>query len=122
MRRITTHHTNDCNKRIAVHVRENDDDGRFGYVVEILEQDGLTMYAADEFTFQRGPIAEAGVNGITNEVLLAILIDRLEGFQSGKYACTETERALEHCKDALEYLEERTKQREARGVEGTHEV
>jgi hypothetical protein len=34
--------------------------------------------------FQNGPIAEAGVNGVTHEVLLAVLIDRLEAFQAGR--------------------------------------
>ena len=38
-----------------------------------------------EIRFQNGPIAEAGVNGLTHEALLAVLEDRLVGFQSGPY-------------------------------------
>jgi len=37
--------------------------------------------------FQNGPIGEVGVNGVTNEALLAIVADRLRGFQGGPTAC-----------------------------------
>lgn len=74
--------------------------------------------------FQNGPINEDGngVNGIQGEDLLAILIDRYEGFQSGPYACDENERALTHLKQAMQALNDRTRKRIARGVEGTHKV
>lgn len=75
-----------------------------------------------ELRFQRGPIKETGVNGITNEALLAIVADRLEGFQSGPYACEENAKALIHVMGALDVLHERTAARVARGVEGTHTV
>jgi hypothetical protein len=39
--------------------------------------------------FQNGPIAEKGVNGITHEVLLSIICDRLRSFQAGPYASRE---------------------------------
>ena len=70
--------------------------------------------------FQDGPIDEAGVNGVTHEALLAILIDRLEGFQRGPYACNENARALRYLVNALDILKERTRERVVRGVEGTH--
>ncbi len=75
-------------------------------------------------TFQNGPINVDGngINGVQNEDLLAIVIDRLEGFQSGKYACQENAIALSQCKAALETLQSRTKARAALGVEGTHVV
>ena len=71
--------------------------------------------------FQNGPIKEPGVNGLTHEALLAILIDRLEHFQAGQYACVENANALEHLRAALEQLNIRTRARIARGVEGTHQ-
>ena len=71
--------------------------------------------------FQNGPIKEAGVNGVMNEDLLAILIDRMRGFQSGDYACDANKHALYYLENALTALRERTDEREARGVEGTHE-
>ncbi len=70
--------------------------------------------------FQNGPINEVGVNGCQNEDLLAIIIDRLQGFQSGPFACRENEIALTHLQDAMHWLLHRTRERVARGVEGTH--
>ncbi len=75
-----------------------------------------------DFNFQNGPIPEVGVNGITEEVLLAILIDRLEGHQSGKFKCGSNTIALNHLQSALGSLHGRTQDRQDRGVEGTHEV
>ena len=72
-------------------------------------------------SFQNGPIKEAGVNGVANEDLIAIVIDRLRGFQSGDYACDANKHALYYLENALTALLERTDEREARGVEGTHE-
>jgi hypothetical protein len=75
--------------------------------------------------FQKGAVQEAGVNGVSNEALLAIVADRLEGFQSGPFACSENADALEAVFDALEAvsdalvsLKKRTLRRIARGVEG----
>jgi len=72
--------------------------------------------------FQNGPIKEFGVNGVTQEALLAIIIDRLRSFQAGPYAGRENAIALTHCEDALMWLQRRTRARIARGVEGTHQV
>lgn len=72
------------------------------------------------FSFQNGPIKEVGINGVTHEALLAIVIDRLSAFQAGPYACLENHVALAHCEDALRCLHVRTRARIARGVEGTH--
>lgn len=68
--------------------------------------------------FQNGPIKEAGVNGITQEVLLAIVIDRLRSFQNGPFPSEANALALNHCEEALNYLQARTRERLARGVEG----
>lgn len=70
--------------------------------------------------FQNGPIKEVGVNGITAEALLAIVIDRLKCFQGGPYACAANASALTCAAAALLELQSRTRARIARGVEGTH--
>jgi len=72
--------------------------------------------------FQNGPIKEVGVNGMHNEDLIAIVIDRLEGFQSGEYKCRENALALTKLQEAAHWLAHRTAGRQARGVEGTHTV
>ena len=69
--------------------------------------------------FQNGPVKENGVNGCHNEDLLAIVIDRLQHFQVGDYACQENAVALSYLIDALAALRTRTDQRKERGVEGT---
>lgn len=82
----------------------------------------VKVFEYQTIKFQNGPIAEAGVNGITHEVLLAILIDRLECFQKGPFSCYENAIALTHLQDAQHWLQHRTRARMARGVEGTHTV
>ncbi len=71
--------------------------------------------------FQNGPIKEFGVNGVTQEALLAIVIDRLRSFQAGPYASESNQKALDHTLLALSFLQDRTRERIARGVEGTHQ-
>jgi hypothetical protein len=75
-----------------------------------------------EINFQKGPVKEAGVNGIHNEDLIAIVIDRLEYFQRGPFACRENEMALTRLRNALSALNSRTQERRGRGVEGTNQI
>jgi len=72
--------------------------------------------------FQNGPIAESGVNGVTHEVLLAIVADRLRSFQKGPYSCKANACALTHIEEAQHWLQQRTIERMRRGVEGTHTI
>ena len=72
--------------------------------------------------FQNGPINEAGINGITQEVLLSIVCDRLRSFQAGPFASRENALALTKLEEAQHWLLHRTRARMARGVEGTHKV
>ena len=69
--------------------------------------------------FQRGPVKEQDVNGLTNEALLAILIHRTK-FLDSKFGCDENKRAIQHMEEALVNLEVRTARRMVRGVEGTN--
>jgi hypothetical protein len=69
--------------------------------------------------FQKGAIKESGVNGLTQEALLAILADRLRSFQAGPYACEENQSALLFIENALTTLQARTRRRIAAGTEGT---
>ena len=67
--------------------------------------------------FQRGGVADNGVNGMTNEALLAILIHRTK-FLDAKFGCDENKRAIQHMEEALVNLEVRSARRIVRGVEG----
>jgi hypothetical protein len=75
-----------------------------------------------QVNFQDGPIKEAGVNGVMNEDLLAMVIDRLQGFQNGDYKCRENAVAITKLEEALMWLRKRTQDREDRGVEGTSSI
>lgn len=72
---------------------------------------------ATEISFQRGGVADNGVNGLTNEALLAILIHRTK-FLDSKFGCDENKRAIQHMEEALVNLEVRSARRIVRGVEG----
>ena len=92
--------------------------------------DTLTVTVTDDnmgpttINFQNGPINEDGngVNGLTHEVLLAIVADRLRSFQSGPYSCKANACALTHIEEAQHWLQQRTLERMRRGVEGSHTV
>lgn len=72
--------------------------------------------------FQNCPKCDAGVNGITKESLIAICIDQLTALQAGPFPCCENETALEHLQLALKALNDRTRDRLQRGVEGTNQA
>lgn len=70
------------------------------------------------FRLQSGPIKENGVNGCQVDTLIhtaMIIIAEL----NCKYPCKENRDAIGHLASAILSLEDRTKDREARGVEGT---
>lgn len=69
--------------------------------------------------FQDGPVELAGVNGITMESLLAVVIDRLEMFQAGPGRCRENAIAVTKLEEAMHWLHHRTRDRIERRVEGT---
>ncbi len=118
MRKIDGHIVNACNREISIAVL--DEPGIGGacaeYLVTVNAKAGYQVYP---IRFQSGPVAD-GVNGLTHEVLLAILIDRLEDFQKGFYACEENRLALTCLRTARDAMKARTTQRQARDVEGTH--
>ena len=84
--------------------------------------DGDTTRQFSYVHFQNGPVKENGVNGCFQEDLIAIVIDRLNSFQAGEFACSENEMALNHLRTAMEWLNHRTRDRQDRGVEGTNKL
>lgn len=126
-REITSHKVNGLNDTLGIVVLDDPGAGNacHRYCV-FVPNDGVNQELNSAMNlhidFQNGPIAEAGVNGISNEALLAIVEDRLKGFQSGKYACRENAIALTHVQDAMHWLHHRTRERVQRGVEGTSQI
>lgn len=122
MRQLTGHKVNPANDVLDVFVLDEKGHGGANHEYSIEVPGECT--ATCRISFQNGAIAEDGngVNGITHEVLLEILADRLRGFQSGPYACKANACALTHIEEAQHWLQQRTLERMRRGVEGTHKV
>lgn len=81
-----------------------------------IEKDGETEHAYG-VTFQKGTIPVFGRNGMMMEELIEIIIDRIETL-NGKFQSDYNEQAITHLKGALSSLEQRTRDRIARDVEG----
>lgn len=77
----------------------------------------LAGYKSLQVEFQHGAVKENGVNGVTNEALLAILIHRTEVLNQ-RYPCRENSVAITKMQEALMWFDKRTSDRKARGVEG----
>lgn len=99
--------------------RDTDVGGNMSHVYDIaFDRDNNGYISTQRIEFQRGPVKEVGVNGITNEALIAIVIDRLKGAQEGPFASADNADAIMHLEAASEALARRTRDRMARGVEG----
>lgn len=125
MRTINDHKVNPANDKLTITVRDEPGHGGASHVYEV---SGWSQEGAPESScytvihFQNGPTNESGINGLTQEVLLAIVADRLRSFQAGKFACRENALALTKIEEAQHWLHARTLARMQRGVEGTHAV
>lgn len=129
MRKLTDHivENDSANHQVTIDVIDEPGHGNANHRYSIDWYNGLLESkrgsCAECFVqFQDGPIKEFGVNGITHEALLAILIDRMRSFQAGPFSCRENAIVLTHLEEALMWLQKRTRARIARNVEGTHAV
>lgn len=132
MRELTDHKINPANDTLKIEVLDEPGAGGANHLYSISGFNTGTNpsdpfkarhgYPAEYSTilFQNGPINEVGVNGVTQEALLAIVADRLRSFQAGPYACRENALALTKIEEAQHWLLSRTRSRMSRGVEGTH--
>lgn len=117
MQTITSHRVSDgLNDELAIAAVDNPGQADACHEYIIRESNGTEH----DVHFQNGPIKKVGVNGISNESLLAIVEHRLLGFQSGEFACRENALALAKIQEAIMWLHKRTRDRIARGVEGVN--
>jgi hypothetical protein len=115
MRKLDEHKVNPANNLVVIKALDDHQSGvPHHYSIQIPNG---TVVMLD---FQNGPIAEVGVNGITQEALLAIVLDRLRGFQGGKFACRENALAITKIEEGMPWLHSRTMSRMRKGIEGTH--
>ncbi len=126
MRKITTHLNMNPTMFVDVHALDGPGPGGASHHYELSTQtaDGGRAVIAD-LGFQNGPVesqdgqrATVGINGITNEALLAVVIDRMQGFQSGEFRCRENAIVITHLETALLWLDKRVAARTERGVIG----
>jgi len=117
MRELTSHKVNGLNEALSIHICDEPGSGGGHHTYHIDWPPNPKRCVS--ILFQNGPISEVGVNGISNESLLAILVHRLQCFQAGQYACRENALALTKLEEAMHWLHHRTRERAARGVEGT---
>jgi hypothetical protein len=127
MRELNGHKVNGCNEALRIEVLDEPGAGGANHLYRIEGMNTANNASANDavtcvhILFQNGPIPEKGTNGVTHEALLAIIIDRLQSFQKGPYACRENAIALTKLEEAQMWLQARTVARLRRGVEGTHE-
>lgn len=102
----------------VIHLNKSDDLGR--------PAGGTTHGRGFTIAWQDGPLGRDGdriePNGAFVEDVISAAIGRMEFYQASPFACDENQRALDHLIEARAALRERTAAREARSVEGTHEV
>ena len=121
MRELTSHRVNGLNEVLQIEVLDEPGQGNACHRYAIRPTVGNASGVLIEF--QNGPLQETAYpNGLSNEALLAVVEDRLLGFQSGPYACRENACALTKLQEAMMWLQKRTRDRMARGVEGTNVI
>jgi len=88
-----------------------------------IEADIRVMHFSNSILFkiQNGPIKEHGVNGCQVDTLIHAAKMILEGFNK-KFPCRENSVAITKLDESIMWLEKRTKDREARKVEGTSQA
>lgn len=107
-RRITAHGTDAANSKINLFATDEAGPGGASHQY-FAEGPGV----AQMLHFQNGALQESGLNGITNEVLLAIVMDRMEAWQHGPYANDYNHRALSHLQCAILEMQARSAERAA---------
>jgi hypothetical protein len=85
---------------------------------------GTTTGAGMHIEWQNGPLGRGAdrkePNGAFVEGVIQAAIDRLQYYQMSKFSCRENAIAFTKLQEALMWLDERTRAREEREVEGTH--
>jgi hypothetical protein len=120
-RQITSHKVNGLNEVLRIEVLDEPGPGNACHSYHIRPTVGNA--SGVRIDFQNGPLQETGgvPNGLSIESLLAVIEDRLAGFQSGAFACHENGVALVRVQEAMMWLQKRTLDRVRRGVEGTNQ-
>ena len=115
MRTVDTHYDgHGLNESIRIETDDADGSGAaHNYIATINGQEVARIQ------FQKGPRnVEGSYPGVTEGAILAVLIDRLRGFQTGPYSCRENAIQLTKLEETLHWTKARADERAKRGVLG----
>ena len=117
MRELKTHHDgHGLNESISIHADEPGGGAASHYY-----SFDMTNGVGAALQFQKGPRnVEGSTPGVTEAAVLAVLIDRLQGFQRGPYSCRENAIILTKLQECLYWTRARADERAERGVLGTN--
>jgi len=87
------------------------------YTLNIFKAEGPNQ----EVSFYKMNNDGSFVHGTTLEEMLRVSIERLK-YLNERFSCRENALAITKMQEALMWLNERTRERQARGVEGKHEA
>ena len=119
---ITDHKGSTLNNDLEITRKDASESSGAGKIYEIAYNFTHNGYAIlEEIQFQDGELKD-GVNGITDESLIAIVLDRLRGFNEGRFRCRENSLAITHLEEGLMWLQKRAVRRQNEGIEGTHKL
>lgn len=86
---------------------------------------GVATSRGMTISWQNGPLGRSSdrrePNGAFVEDVIFAAAERIRFYQSTKFACNENAEALQYLESAMDALQSRTANREARQVEGTHQ-
>ena len=86
---------------------------------------GVSSGRGFAISWQNGPLGRDSdrrePNGAFVEDVVQAAIGRIEFYEQGRFACDDNKVALDNLRAAGRALDRRTRERETRGVEGTHE-
>lgn len=102
MREITSHKGNGLNDAIRIEVRDEPGHGNacHDYFIAVGQESG-------RIKFQNGLIHDSQQGLVADAVYSNFVEDRLQGFQSGEFACRENAIALTKIQESLMWLQRR---------------
>ncbi len=126
-KRPLTDHQNNAFNRKCVAVYTDDERAsdaahhKYKIVVNSWTEDGESgSYPVEvcDLKFQNGGLKEVGANGITDQALIAVVLDRMRSFNDGQFRCRENSMIITKLEEAMLWMEKRSNDRARRNVEG----
>ena len=107
LRELTTHKVNKLNRALTIKVLDEPKlcGANYLYQISVLLENSKSLEVGCLIKFHEFHDVNIGVNGITNVALLAIVEDRLKGFQSGEFDCRENAIALTKLQEVIMWLQ-----------------